>query len=283
MRARHSSSGDPRLLPAAMVSGNRPATCLNLQPEVGSPAPGHPSKQRRAKIWSSGISDWVPASGDRPSPIARAPVAPIESSQARTSTVVSILERGPGILPNHVRRRSRIKSLPPRSQGLDVLIAGVRDQGFSAATAKKAVHAVRDAWIRGLGRGEEVDVGCGHVAAVWRGGNPTMVTREAGAGGRLVHEESPEARAYQRDALPIRVAFRPSVAFSGELVELITPEFTNLQRWVPGQPPKKRRRKRRAARPEPAPATRTPTAEVKREPVSVADIQRRFAWFGRRL
>ena len=140
-----------------------------------------------------------------------------------------------------VKRRSRIKSLPPRSQGLDVLIAGVRDQGFSAATAKKAVYAVRDAWIRGLGRGEEVDVGCGRLAAVWRGGDPTMVTRKAGAGGRLVHEESPEARAYQRDALPIRVAFRPSVAFSGELVELITPEFRNLQRWVPGQPPKKRR------------------------------------------
>src|ERR1019366_2138100 len=178
-----------------------------------------------------------------------------------------------------VKRRSRIKSLPPRSQGLDVLIAGVRDQGFSAATAKKAVHAVRDAWIRGLGRGEEVDVGCGRLAAVWRGGDPTMVTRKAGAGGRLVHEESPEARAYQRDALPIRVAFRPSVAFSGELVELITPEFTNLQRWVPGEPPKKRRRKRRAVRPEPAPAAQTATASIMREPVSVADIQRRFAWF----
>src|ERR1035441_6442829 len=53
--------------------------------------------------------------------------------------------------------------------------------------------------------------------------------------------QPPEPRAYQRDALPIRVAFRPSVAFSGELVELITPEFRNLQRWVPGQPPKKRR------------------------------------------
>ena len=108
-----------------------------------------------------------------------------------------------------------------------------------------------------------------------------MVTREAGAGGRLVHEESPEARAYQRDELPIRVAFRPAVAFSGELVELITPEFTNLQRWVPGQPPKKRRRKRRAVRPEPEPepAAQTPTSPVKREPVSVADVQRRFAWF----
>src|ERR1017187_4272780 len=180
-----------------------------------------------------------------------------------------------------VKRRSRIKSLPPRSQGLDVLIAGVRDQGFSAATAKKPVRAVRDAWIRGLGRGEEVDVGCGRLAAVWRGGDPKMVTREAGAGGRLVHEESPEPRAYQRDALPIRVAFRPSLAFSGELVELITPEFTNLQRWVPGQPPKKRRRKRRAVRPEPEPepAAQTPTSPVKREPVSVADVQRRFAWF----
>ena len=107
-----------------------------------------------------------------------------------------------------------------------------------------------------------------------------MVTREAGAGGKLVHEESPEARAYQRDALPIRVAFRPSVAFSGELVELITPEFTNLQRWVPGQPPKKRRRKRRAVRPEPA--AQTATASIMREPVSVADVQRRFAWFALR-
>src|ERR1017187_7211711 len=83
-----------------------------------------------------------------------------------------------------VKRRSRIKSLPPRSQGLDVLIAGVRDQGFSAATAKKAVHAVRDAWFRGLARGEEVDVGCGRLAAVWRGGDPKMVDRKAGTGGR---------------------------------------------------------------------------------------------------
>jgi hypothetical protein len=98
----------------------------------------------------------------------------------------------------------------------------------------------------------------------------------------LKHEESPEPRVYQRDALPIRVAFRPSVAFRGEAVELITPEFRNLRRLVPGQPPKKRRRKRKAARPEPAPAAPTATAEVQREPVSVADIQRRFAWFGRR-
>jgi hypothetical protein len=125
-------------------------------------------------------------------------------------------------------------------------------------------------------------VGCGRLAAVWRSGDPTMVTREAGAGGRLVHEDSPEPRAYQRDALPIRVAFRPSVAFRGEAVELITPTFKNLRRLVPGQPPKARRRKRKAARPEPAPPARTQTAEVKREPVSVADIQRRFAWFGRR-
>jgi hypothetical protein len=45
MRARHSSSGNPRLLPAAMVSGSRPATCLNLQPEVGFPLLGaHLSK-----------------------------------------------------------------------------------------------------------------------------------------------------------------------------------------------------------------------------------------------
>ena len=109
-----------------------------------------------------------------------------------------------------------------------------------------------------------------------------MVTREAGAGGKLVHEDSPEARAYQRDALPIRVAFRPSVTFSGELVELITPEFTNLQRWVPGQPPKKRRRKRRAVRPEPTPAGLTAAAPLRRAPVSVADVQRRFAWFALR-
>jgi hypothetical protein len=95
----------------------------------------------------------------------------------------------------------------------------------------------------------------------------------------LKHEESPEPRVYQRDALPIRVAFRPSVAFRGELVELITPEFRNLQRWVPGQPPKARRRKRKAARPEPVSSARPATAEVKREPVSVADVQRRFAWF----
>src|SRR5664280_1044536 len=110
----------------------------------------------------------------------------------------------PPILPRHVRvkRRSRIKSLPPRSQGLDVLVAGVRDQGFSAATARKAV-----------------------------------------------------------------------LAFRGEAVELITPTFKNLRRLGPGQPPKARRRKRKAARPEPAPPVRTPTAEVKREPVSVADIQ----------
>jgi hypothetical protein len=144
------------------------------------------------------------------------------------------------------------------------------------------VHAVRDAWILGLARGETVDVGVGELAAVWRGGDPKLVTREAGAGGQLINEEAPEARVYQRDALPIRVAFRPSAAFRGEVVELLTPEFKNLRRLVPGQPPKKRRRKRKAARPEPAPATRTPTAEVKREPVSVADIQRRFAWFGRR-
>jgi hypothetical protein len=84
---------------------------------------------------------------------------------------------------------------------------------------------------------------------------------------------------YQRDALPIRMAFRPSLAFSGELVELITPEFKNLHRWVPGQPPKKRRRKRQAGRPEPVSAARPATTEVKREPVSVADVQRRFAWF----
>src|ERR1019366_9051934 len=103
-----------------------------------------------------------------------------------------------------------------------------------------------------------------------------------GNGGQLKHEESPEPRVYQRDALPIRVAFRPSLAFRGDVVELITPTFKNLRRLVPGQPPEKRRRKRKAARPEPAPATRTPTAEVKREPVSVANIQRRFAWFGRR-
>ena len=221
----------------------------------------------------------MPVSGDQPSTIVRAPVAPIESSQARTSTVVSILERGPGILPNHVRRRSRIKSLPPRSQGLDVLVAGVRDRGFSAATARKAVVAVRDAWIRGLARGEEVDVGCGHLASVWRGGDPKLVNRKAGAAGKLKHEESPEPRVYQRDALPIRVAFRPSVAFRGEVVELITPEFRNFQRWVPGQPPKKRRRKRKAARPEPVPVVQTATAELKREPASAADIQRRFAWF----
>src|SRR5664279_3003110 len=187
----------------------------------------------------------------------------------------------PPILPRHVRvkRRSRIKSLPPRSQGLDVLVAGVRDQGFSAATARKAVLAVRDAWIRGLARGEEVDVGCGRLAAVWRGGDPKLVNRKAGTGGKLNHEESPEPRVYQRDGLPIRVAFRPSLAFRGEAVELITPTFKNLSRLVPGQPPKARRRKRKAARPEPAPPARTPTAEVKREPVSVADVQRRFAWF----
>ena len=162
---------------------------------------------------------------------------------------------------------------------MDVLIAGVRDQGFSAATAKKAVHAVRDAWIRGLARGETVDVGVGELAAVWRGGDPKLVNRRAGAAGRLKHEESPEPRVYQRDALPIRVAFRPSVAFRGEAVELITPEFRNLRRLVPGQPPKKRRRKRKAARPEPVPVVQTATAELKREPVSAADIQRRFAWF----
>jgi hypothetical protein len=98
----------------------------------------------------------------------------------------------------------------------------------------------------------------------------------------LKHEESPEPRVYQRDALPIRVAFRPSLAFRGEVVELITPAFKNLRRLVPGQPPKARRRKRKALRPGPAPAVRTVTAEAKREPVSVADIQRRFAWFGRR-
>jgi hypothetical protein len=109
-----------------------------------------------------------------------------------------------------------------------------------------------------------------------------MVIRKAGTGGRLVHEESPEPRVYQRDALPIRVAFRPSLAFSGELVELITPEFRNLHRWVPGQPPKKRRRKRRAARPEPVPAGLTAAAPLSREPVSVADVQRRFAWFALR-
>src|ERR1019366_5648320 len=201
----------------------------------------------------------------------RAPVAPHGINTHPELRSLRALGRWPPILPRNVRvrRRSRIKSLPPRSQGLDVLIAGVRDQGFSAATAKKAVHAVRDAWIRGLAQGETVDVGVGELASVWRGGDPTMVTREAGAGGKLVHEESPEPRAYQRDALPIRVAFRPSVAFSGELVELITPEFTNLQRWVPGQPPKKQRRKRRAVRPEPAPADRTATAPVIREPVPV--------------
>jgi hypothetical protein len=178
-----------------------------------------------------------------------------------------------------VKRRSTIKSLSPRSQGLDVLIAGVRDQGFSAAIARKAVVAVRDAWIRGLGQGEEVDVGCGRLVAVWRGGDPKLITRNAGAGGKLKHEVSPEARVYQMDALPVRVAFRPSLAFSGEVVESITPEFRNFQRWVPGQPPKARRRKRKAARPEPVPVARTETAAVKRQPVSAADIQRRFAWF----
>src|ERR1019366_964283 len=167
-----------------------------------------------------------PLIGLHPSPAPA--VAPMESWQARTSVVVGILEREPGILPNHVRRRSRIKSLPPRSQGLDVLIAGVRDQGFSAAIARKAVHAVRDAWVQALGRGETVDVGVGELAAVWRGGDPKLVDRKAGAAGRLVHEDSPEPRVYQRDALPIRMAFRPSLAFSGELVELITPEFKNL-------------------------------------------------------
>jgi hypothetical protein len=122
-------------------------------------------------------------------------------------------------------------------------------------------------------------VGCGVLAGVWRGGDPKLVKRKAGQGGKLKHEESPEARVYQRDALPVRVAFRPSLAFSGEVVESITPEFRNFMRWVPGQPPKKRRRKRKAARPEPVPAAQTATAEVKREPVSAADIQRRFAWF----
>ena len=76
---------------------------------------------------------------------------------------------------------------------------------------------------------------------------------DVGAGGKLKHEKSPEARVYQRDALPVRVAFRPSLAFSGEVVESITAEFRNFQRWVPGQPPKSRRRKRKAARPEPVP------------------------------
>lgn len=170
----------------------------------------------------------------------RAPQSPNGINTRPELRGLSALRRWPPILPRHVRvrRRSRIKSLPPRSQGLDVLIAGVRDQGFSAATAKKAVHAVRDAWIRGLARGEEVDVGCGHLASVWRGGDPKLVTRKAGTGGRLKHEESPEPRIYQRDALPIRVAFRPSVAFRGEVVELITPEFRNFQRWVPGQRPR---------------------------------------------
>ena len=144
------------------------------------------------------------------------------------------------------------------------------------------MHAVRDAWIRGLARGETVDVGVGELAAVWRGGDPKLVNRKAGAAGKLKHEESPEPRVYQRDALPIRVAFRPSLAFRGEVVELITPTFKNLRRLVPGQPPKARRRKRKTARPEPAPPARTQTVEVQREPVSVADIQRRFAWFGRR-
>jgi hypothetical protein len=205
----------------------------------------------------------------------------MDSARTRTLHGAGVLGREASILPTrvHVKRRSRIKSLPPRSQGLDVLIAGVRDQGFSAAIARKAVHAVRDAWVQALGRGETVDVGVGELAAVWRGGDPTMVTRKAGTGGRLVHEKSPEPRVYQRDALPIRVAFRPSLAFSGELVELITPEFRNLHRWVPGQPPKKRRRKRQAVRPEPAPVAQAATSPVKREPVSVADVQRRFAWF----
>lgn len=151
-----------------------------------------------------------------------------------------------------------------------MLVAGVRDQGFSVATARKAVFAVRDAWIRGLGQGEAVDVGCGRIACVWRGGDPKLVTRKAGTGGKLKHEESPEARVYQMDALPVRVAFRPAVAFAGEVVESIIPEFRNLQRCVPGQPPKVRRRKRKAARPEPVPVARTATAEVKRQPVSVA-------------
>ena len=205
----------------------------------------------------------------------------MESARTRALPDVGAFGRKAPILPRrvHVKPRSRIKSLPPRSQGLDVLVAGVRDQGFSEAVARQAVHAVRDAWIRGLGQGEEVEVGCGRLAAVWRGGDPKLVDRKAGAAGRLKHEESPEPRVYQRDALPIRVAFRPSVAFRGEAVELITPTFKNLRRLVPGQPPKARRRKRKAARPEPAPPVRTPTAEVKREPVSVADILRRFAWF----
>src|ERR1019366_695742 len=103
----------------------------------------------------------------------RAPVAPHGINTHPEPRGLSALGRWPPILPRNGRepRRSATKSLPPRSQGLDVLIAGVRDQGFSAATAKKAVHAVRDAWIRGLGRGEEVDVGCGRLAAVWRGGD----------------------------------------------------------------------------------------------------------------
>jgi hypothetical protein len=209
----------------------------------------------------------------------------MQSARTRTLHGVGVFGRKAPILPRrvHVKPRSRIKSLPPRSQGLDVLIAGIRDQGFSADIARKAVHAVRDAWIRGLARGETVDVGVGELAAVWRGGDPKLVDRKAGTAGRLKHEESPEPRVYQRDALPIRVAFRPSVAFRGEAVELITPTFKNLRRLVPGQPPKARRRKRKAARPEPAPPARTPSAEVKREPVSVAVLQRRFAWFGRRL
>jgi hypothetical protein len=208
----------------------------------------------------------------------------MESARTRALPDVGAFGRKAPILPRrvHAKPRSRIKSLPPRSQGLDVLIAGIRDQGFSADIARKAVHAVRDAWIRGLARGETVDVGVGELAAVWRGGDPKLVDRKAGAAGRLEHEESPEPRVYQRDALPIRVAFRPSLAFRGEVVELITPAFKDLRRLVPGQPPKARRRKRRALRLEPEPAAPTATAEVQREPVSVADIQRRFAWFGRR-
>src|ERR1035438_8912446 len=38
-----------------MVSGNRPATCLNLQPEVGSAAPPHPSRKGAHKSGSLGF------------------------------------------------------------------------------------------------------------------------------------------------------------------------------------------------------------------------------------
>jgi hypothetical protein len=159
-----------------------------------------------------------------------------------------------------------------------VLVAAVRDQGFSAATSRKAVLAVRDAWIRGLFRGEQVDVGCGALARVWRGAGPKSVTRKAGSGGKLKQENLPEARVYQRDGLPIRVAFRPAVAFAGEVVESITPEFQNVQRWVPGQPPKARRRYRKAAKPEPVPVPVARKSEIKRPPPTVAEIQARFSW-----